>query len=110
MARDWFEKNTWWLHWVVKFAVPAAIILSSFLMSYIITYYGIETKSDAAQIFQTKVKSDSLWREQRYDNQEYEKLVIELGIRQKVDRSCIVILNQKHNIPTPDYPLTMPTR
>jgi hypothetical protein len=99
MARDWLEKHEWWLVWLVRFLYPVALFCGLAVGNLLIGYFGIETKAHAAETYVNKIDQDKI-------NMEYKRLLVEFGIRQKVNRASIVTLNQKHGIPTPDYPIS----
>jgi hypothetical protein len=105
MAKDWMERNAFWLHWLWKFLIPVALLLGSALGSYFISYFGIETKVHAAETYQTKADALQSAIVQAKTEDEFKRLLIEFRIRQVVDRKEIVKLNNGHNYSTEDYPI-----
>jgi hypothetical protein len=109
--KQWIAKNDWWLHWLVKILIPLALFLGMIFGSYVISYFGLLTKSEASQLYvsKEKTKTDSIAQEQMNDR--FKRVCIALNIkddnmdvRQQVNRRAIVRLNRKLGFDTEDYP------
>jgi CBS domain containing-hemolysin-like protein len=110
--KTWIEKNQFWIHWAIKLSYPVMIFLGLAVGNYLIGYFGVETQVHASQLYVTKSHIDSCLTSQSKFNDHTAALLERLDRvdktiteRQKIDREHVVILNNKHNIPTRDYPI-----
>jgi CBS domain containing-hemolysin-like protein len=103
--RNWIEKSEWWLIWVIRLMYPTAIIIGLALGNYLIAYFGIETKAHATETYLQKTEQAQFNTNTVTLLKEQDKMIDLMVRRSVIDREHIVILNQKHNIPTKDYPI-----
>jgi hypothetical protein len=105
MAKDWIEKNEWWLHWAIKLLYPVALFLGLAVGNLLIGYFGIETKVHASETYTNKAEQEKFNNKTVTALERLDRLNLTMSERQEIDRKQIVALNNKHGMPTVDYPL-----
>ena len=96
--RNWIEKN----NTILKvFLIPVSIIIGLGLISY----FGVETRTHAAEVYVTKMEQEKTMLKATTAIERLDRLEAIQLERQAIDRRQIVELNNRHNIPTSDYPV-----